>query len=58
VPDDPADATTPLNPGFDLPSGADEQVAWLREAGLDARLTWAERDLAVLHARRPPLLLR
>jgi tRNA (cmo5U34)-methyltransferase len=56
VPDDPADATTPLNPGFDLPSGADEQVAWLREAGLAARVTWAERDLAVLQARRAPLL--
>jgi tRNA (cmo5U34)-methyltransferase len=48
VPDDPADATTPLNPGFDLPSGAEEQVAWLREAGLEARVAWSERDLAVL----------
>jgi tRNA (cmo5U34)-methyltransferase len=48
VPDDPADATTPLNPGFDLPSGAEEQVSWLREAGLEARVVWSERDLAVL----------
>jgi tRNA (cmo5U34)-methyltransferase len=48
VPDDPADATTPLNPGFDLPSRAEEQVAWLREAGLQARAVWSERDLAVL----------
>ena len=48
VPDDPADATTPLNPGFDLPSGVEEQVAWLREAGLEARVVWSERDLAVL----------
>ena len=48
VPEDPADATTPLNPGFDLPSGPEEQVAWLREAGLEARVVWSERDLAVL----------
>jgi tRNA (cmo5U34)-methyltransferase len=48
VPDDPADAVTPLSPGFDLPSGAEEQVAWLREAGLEARVVWRERDLAVL----------
>ena len=48
VPEDPADATTPLNPGFDLPSRAEEQVTWLREAGLQARVAWTERDLAVL----------
>ena len=48
VPEDPADATTPLNPGFDLPSRAEEQVGWLREAGLQARVAWNERDLAVL----------
>jgi tRNA (cmo5U34)-methyltransferase len=48
VPANPADATTPLSPGFDLPSGAEEQVAWLREAGLEARVVWSERDLAVL----------
>ena len=48
VPDDPTDATTPLNPGFDLPNGVEEQLAWLREAGLDARIAWRARDLAVL----------
>ena len=54
VPDDPADAITPLNPGFDLPSRADEQVGWLRDAGLDASVIWAERDLAVIEAVRRP----
>jgi tRNA (cmo5U34)-methyltransferase len=54
VPDDPADATTPLSPGFDLPSRTEEQLAWLREAGLEASLAWAERDLAVLVAERRP----
>jgi tRNA (cmo5U34)-methyltransferase len=51
VPDDPADALTPLSPDYDLPSRADEQVAWLRAAGFDdARVTWVERDLAVMVA--------
>jgi tRNA (cmo5U34)-methyltransferase len=52
VPDNPADATTPLNPGFDLPSRVGEQLAWLADAGLDASLAWAEGDLAVLASRR------
>jgi tRNA (cmo5U34)-methyltransferase len=52
VPDDPADALTPLNPGFDLPSRADQQVEWLSDAGLVAAVVWAERDLAVLVGRR------
>jgi len=52
IPDDPADALTPLSPGFDLPSRADEQLAWLHAAGLDGRVAWAERDLAVIVASR------
>lgn len=54
VPDDPADATTPLSPDYDLPSRADEQVAWLGEAGLDAAVVWADADLAVIDAVRRP----
>jgi tRNA (cmo5U34)-methyltransferase len=50
VPDDPADATTPLSPDYDLPSRADEQLLWLVEAGFDARKVWASGDLAVLAA--------
>ncbi len=52
VPDDPADATTPLDPGFDLPSRAAEQLDWLRDAALEPALEWSERDLAVLRAAR------
>jgi tRNA (cmo5U34)-methyltransferase len=52
VPDDPADATTPLDPGFDLPSRAAEQLDWLRDAGLEPAIEWSERDLAVLRAAR------
>jgi tRNA (cmo5U34)-methyltransferase len=53
VPDDPADAITPLSPDYDLPNGTDEQLEWLRDARFDAAVVWAERDLAVLVAVRP-----
>ena len=53
VPEDPADATTPLTPGFDRPSPLADQVHWLEDAGFDAQVRWASGDLAVIvaHAR-------
>lgn len=48
VPDDSADAVTPLSPGFDLPDPIPDQLAWLEEAGFAARLAWRVKDLAVL----------
>jgi tRNA (cmo5U34)-methyltransferase len=48
LPDDPADAATPLDEGYDLPSRADEQLQWLRDAHLRATLVWAKGDLAVM----------
>jgi tRNA threonylcarbamoyl adenosine modification protein (Sua5/YciO/YrdC/YwlC family) len=59
VPEDPADATTPLTPGFDRPSPLADQLHWLEDAGFDAQVRWASGDLAVIvaHARpdgRPP----
>jgi tRNA (cmo5U34)-methyltransferase len=50
VPDDPADARTPLTPGFDKPSSAAEQLRWLSEAGFEAMVTWEHQDLAVIVA--------
>jgi tRNA threonylcarbamoyl adenosine modification protein (Sua5/YciO/YrdC/YwlC family) len=50
VPDDPADARTPLTPGFDQPSPLADQLRWLRDAGFDARVAWQEADLAVIVA--------
>jgi tRNA (cmo5U34)-methyltransferase len=50
VPELPEEAVTPLTPDFDLPDRAEDQRAWLEEAGFVARLIWAERDLAVLAA--------
>ena len=52
VPDDPADATTPLTPEFDLPDRLDDLLRWLGDAGFDAETTWLRGDLAVLRARR------
>jgi tRNA (cmo5U34)-methyltransferase len=50
VPDDPADAVTPLDPGYDLPDTVPDQLRWLAEAGLEPRTTWASSDLAVIVA--------
>jgi tRNA (cmo5U34)-methyltransferase len=52
VPDDPAVATTPLSPDYDLPSRVDEQLAWLSDAGFHAAQVWAAGDLAVISARK------
>jgi tRNA (cmo5U34)-methyltransferase len=48
VPDDSADVVTPLDEGYDLPSRADEQLQWMRDATLTATLRWKHRDLAVM----------
>ena len=50
VPDDPADAMTPLDAGYDLPDTVRDQLRWLADAGLHARTTWASGDLAVIAA--------
>ena len=48
VPEDPADVVTPLDAGCDLPDTVADQLAWLGDAGLRARVSWQARDLAVL----------
>ena len=50
VPDDPADAVTPLTPDYDKPDRADDVLAWLQAAGFRAEITWSARDLAVFVA--------
>jgi tRNA (cmo5U34)-methyltransferase len=50
VPDDPADAVTPLTPGFDMPDRVEDQLAWLQDAGFEASVVWSRRDLAVIAA--------
>jgi tRNA (cmo5U34)-methyltransferase len=51
VPEDPADAITPIDPAYDLPSPVADQLRWLRDAGLRPSVAWAHRDLAVLVAQ-------
>ena len=50
VPADPADMVTPVDGVYDKPSSVAEQVEWLQDAGLRARIAWARRDLAVVAA--------
>jgi tRNA (cmo5U34)-methyltransferase len=52
VPIDPADATTPLTPGYDRPSPLADQLDWLMDAGFEPRVAWQDGDLAVVAARR------
>ena len=53
VPEDPADARTPLEPGVDLPDRLGDQMGWLVEAGLEPRVAWSRGDLVVVAADRP-----
>lgn len=48
VPDDPSDAVTPVEAGFDRPSTVADQLRRLTAAGLAADVVWQHRDLAVL----------
>jgi tRNA (cmo5U34)-methyltransferase len=52
IPEDPADAVTPIDEGFDMPDSVADQLAWLADAGLRAAVHWSHRDFAVLVADR------
>jgi tRNA (cmo5U34)-methyltransferase len=49
----PVGRPAPLDPAADHPDALRDQLEWLAAAGLDARATWAEGDLAVVAADRP-----
>ena len=53
VPEDPADAITPLDPSYDTPSRIADQERWLKATGLQTHTAWAHRDLAVLVGTAP-----
>ncbi len=53
VPERQEDVVTPIDGVYDLPDRVDDQLEWLRAAGLDAEVMWADRDLAVVRATRP-----
>jgi tRNA threonylcarbamoyl adenosine modification protein (Sua5/YciO/YrdC/YwlC family) len=51
VPENPADASTELTPGYDRPSTVADQLRWLGEAGFArASVAWSSGDLAVIVA--------
>lgn len=50
LPSDPAAQRTPFTPGFDKPSSTPDQLSWLADSGLEARVLWEEGDLAVITA--------
>jgi tRNA (cmo5U34)-methyltransferase len=50
VPERPEDVVTSIDGVYDLPSSIADQLAWLAQAGFDARLHWGHKDLAVLLA--------
>lgn len=52
VPDDPADAVTPVGPPHDKPSPLAGQLSWLRQAGLKPTVRWQRQDLVVIAADR------
>jgi tRNA (cmo5U34)-methyltransferase len=55
VPERPEDAQVEIDWVVDLPDRLDDQLEWLREAGLEAETLWSWKDLAVVRASRAPL---
>jgi tRNA (cmo5U34)-methyltransferase len=53
VPEHDEDVVTPIDWEYDLPDRVDDQLAWLRAAGLDAEAVWSYKALAVMRATRP-----
>jgi cyclopropane fatty-acyl-phospholipid synthase-like methyltransferase len=48
IPERAEDAQIEIDWIDDLPDRAADQVAWLEDAGFDAEVVWADRDLAVI----------
>jgi tRNA (cmo5U34)-methyltransferase len=51
VPENPEDQQTPIDGEIDQPDRLDDQLEWLREAGLEPTPVWVEKDLAVVRAQ-------
>ena len=54
IPDDPADAVTPLTPEYDMPDRTEDLVAWLNDAGFETEVAWAFKDLVVVRSTKTP----
>jgi tRNA (cmo5U34)-methyltransferase len=53
VPESPEDAEIEIDWVVDLPDRLEDQLQWLREAGLKATSVWTSKDLAVVSATKP-----
>lgn len=53
IPDDPSQAISPLDSPYDQPDRLDDQLGWLKEAGLEPCEVWTSGDLAVVTYDRP-----
>lgn len=52
VPDTPVSQPTPLDPSVDFPERLDDLVGWLKQAGFQSEVCWAEQDLVVVAASK------
>jgi len=52
IPEREEDAVIEVDWEMDLPDRVDDQLAWLRDAGLEPELLWTLRDLAVVRAAK------
>jgi tRNA (cmo5U34)-methyltransferase len=52
VPDDPADAITPLTPDYDMPDRTEDLLVWLRAARFEPTVEWSAKDLAIIRSER------
>jgi tRNA (cmo5U34)-methyltransferase len=50
IPEDAADAVTPIDGVYDKPSRVTEQLSWLEDAGFGVSVLWCRRDLAIIVA--------
>jgi tRNA (cmo5U34)-methyltransferase len=52
VPEDPAEAVTPLSEAYDHPSSLPELEGWLNEAAFDGSVVWSWKDIVVFGCAR------
>jgi tRNA (cmo5U34)-methyltransferase len=52
IPEDPADAVTPVVRDYDRPERTGDLLRWISSAGLSPQVAWSWRDLVVIAACR------
>ena len=57
VPERQEDVVTPIDGVYDMPDRLDDQLGWLRDAGLEPEVSWNYKDLAVVRATKKAAVL-